>query len=308
MSDLKEQLAALQAQVDRLEDERAVTRVLSAYGPLVDSGSADEVAALWTSDGVYDVDERLMTGRTEIETMVRGPRHQGFIAGGCAHVLGPPHVSVSGDDAVAVCYSLMVVHGEEGFVVRRATANHFQLRRESDGWKITTRMSRILDGRPESPQLLASGVTSTNTVVGSASHTPAASDDRTHLLDTLHRLQKAIDARDWDTIRATFTVDATGYGATGVDAILAKMQAHLGGVGPTQHLLGSHRVEVRGDEARTLAYARVYHVGAGPMAGSFFECMGEYDDQWVRMSDGWRLRRRSFEMTIELGDRDVLRP
>lgn len=308
---LAEQLADLQAQVARMEDERAVARILSVYGPLVDSGSAEQVAALWTEDGVYDVDERLMTGRSEIESMVHGPHHQGYIAGGCAHILGPPHVTVSGDDAVAVCHSLMVVHGESGFVVRRATANHFELRRGADGWNITTRTSRVLDGRAESPELLAKGargVTTTDPVGGSVSHTQAAPDDRTHLLETLHRLQRAIDVRDWDTIRATFMQDASGYGATGVDDILAKMQAHLGGVGPTQHLLGNHRVEVVGDTARTLVYVRVHHVGAGPMAGSFFECMGEYDDRWVRTPDGWRLAGRTLEMEITLGDRAVLRP
>lgn len=311
MPDATEQLAALQAQVDRLEDERAVARVLSAYGPLVDSGSAAEVAALWTSDGVYDVDERLMTGRAEIEAMVRGSNHQGYIAGGCAHFLGSPHVTVSGDDAVAVCYSLMLTHGDEGFsyFVRRATANRFELRRGADGWQITTRTSRVLDGRTESPALLSGGVTApTDAIVGSVSHTEAASDDRTNLLETLHRLQKAIDVRDWDTIRATFTADGSGYGATGMEAVIAKMQAHLGGVGTTQHLLGNHRVEVTGDEARTLAYARVYHVGAGPMEGSFFECMGEYADRWVRTPDGWRLTARVFDMQITLGDRAVLRP
>ena len=309
---LADQLSALQAQVAQLQDEREVARVLSAYGPLVDSGSAEEVAALWATDGVYDVDERLMTGQADVEAMVRGATHQGYIAAGCAHILGPPHVTVSGDDAVAVCYSLMVVHGDAGFVVRRATANHFELQREAGGWTITTRLSRVLDGRPESPDLLARGVRGaapTDPVAGSVSHQlEAAPDDRTDLLERLRRLQKAIDTRDWDTIRATFTEDGSGYGQTGLDAIVATMQAHLGGVGATQHLLGNERVEVDGDRARTRSYVRVHHVGAGPMEGAFFEVMGEYDDRWARTADGWRLTSRVFETHIFLGDRAVLRP
>lgn len=132
----------------------------------------------------------------------------------------------------------------------------------------------------------------------------AAKDE---LAETLHRLQKAIDTRDWDTVRATFTDDASGYGATGLENTIAKMRAHLDGVGPTQHLLGNLRIELTDEGARTLAYARVHHVGAGPMAGSFFECMGEYDDRWVPTAGGWRLRSRSFDMQITLGDFAVLR-
>ncbi|MFE7711833.1 nuclear transport factor 2 family protein [Streptomyces sp. NPDC057486] len=132
--------------------------------------------------------------------------------------------------------------------------------------------------------------------------------DRVAVLEQLHRLQSAIDARDWDTIRDTFTPDGTGYGRTGVDEILAIMQDHLGGCGPTQHLLGNERVTIEGDRARSLSYARVHHVGAKTMQGKFFECMGEYDDRWVRTENGWRLSRREFDMQIQIGDFTVLRP
>ncbi|MFD5656688.1 nuclear transport factor 2 family protein [Streptomyces hirsutus] len=77
-----------------------------------------------------------------------------------AHVVGPPHITVDGDEAVAVCHSLMIVHEEGRYVVRRATANHWLLRRtdSGSGWQVVTRTNRILDGRPESPALLTRGV------------------------------------------------------------------------------------------------------------------------------------------------------
>lgn len=158
MSDLDGRLAALEERLGLLEDERAVARVIAAYGPLVDSGDAERVAALWEVDGVYDVDELLMTGRSEIAAMVRSANHQRWIAGGCAHVVGPPHVTVTGDEAVGVCYSLMVVRDDGGFTVRRATANVWRLRRSPAGWEITERTNRVLDGRPEAPALLAAGL------------------------------------------------------------------------------------------------------------------------------------------------------
>lgn len=156
--DTEARLARLEERLGELEDERSVTRLIASYGPLVDAGEADAVAALWEPDGVYDVDELVMTGQAEITAMVHSTNHQGWIAGGCAHVVGPPHVTVTGDDAVAVCHSLMVVQTEGRFVVRRATANHWRLRRGPEGWRVTVRTNRVLDGRPESPALLADGV------------------------------------------------------------------------------------------------------------------------------------------------------
>lgn len=128
------------------------------------------------------------------------------------------------------------------------------------------------------------------------------------IVQALFRLQTAIDERDWDTVRNTFTADAIGYSSRGVECILATMHRHLDGVGPTQHLLGNVQVTVEEDTARTMSYARVYHVGAGEKDGAFFECMGEYDDCWEHTADGWRLTRREFDMRIQLGDIGVLKP
>ncbi|MGW2658473.1 nuclear transport factor 2 family protein [Streptomyces sp. NPDC001478] len=106
------------------------------------------------------------------------------------------------------------------------------------------------------------------------------------VLDQLHRLQAALDARDWDTVRKTFTADATGYGRQGVEAIVDVVKGHLGGCGPTQHLLGNTRLVVEGSRARSFSHARVHHEGAGSMRGSFFECMGEYEDRWAQTEEG----------------------
>ncbi|KDQ70946.1 nuclear transport factor 2 family protein [Streptomyces halstedii] len=154
----EDRIAALEARIGLLEDERAVARAMASYGPLVDGGDAETVAALWAPDGVYDIDEIFLAGREHIHEMVASPAHQGWIRQGCAHVVGPPHITVDGDEAVAVCHSLMVVHEEGRYVVRRATANHWRLRRTPSGWQVVTRTNRILDGRAESPALLLAGV------------------------------------------------------------------------------------------------------------------------------------------------------
>ena len=67
-------------------------------------------------------------------------------------------MTLTGDDAVAVGHSLMVVQEDGRFVLRRATANRWRLRRGRAGWHVVERTTRVLDGRPESPRLLAGSI------------------------------------------------------------------------------------------------------------------------------------------------------
>ena len=156
MSDLEQRLASLEARLRHLEDEQEITKLILSYAPLVDSGCDQQVAGLWEEDGVYDVDEIFMQGHEQLSAMVRSPMHQTWISGGCAHFAGPPHITLDGDEATAVCYTMMIVNTPDGFTVRRATANRWELRRTPAGWRAVRRVNRVLDGREESPDLLAS--------------------------------------------------------------------------------------------------------------------------------------------------------
>lgn len=156
--DVQRRLAALEDRLRRREDEREIAELIASYGLLVDHGAADEVAALWTQDGAYEVDDYLMEGAAGVAEMVRGAPHQGLIARGCAHFQGPVAVTVTGDTAVAVGYSLLVLHREGRFAVARATANHWALARLDGTWRVTKRTSRLLDGSPEAHGLTAGGL------------------------------------------------------------------------------------------------------------------------------------------------------
>ena len=146
---------AMERRLQRIEDERAVERMIARYGPLVDAGEADAAAALWAEDGTYEVEGWTMRSRDDVAAMVRSPQHQGLIEGGCCHFLGPAVVTVDGDDAVAVCESALLVHRDGRFVVARAGANHFRLHRTGGQWQITARTTRALDGKPAARQLLS---------------------------------------------------------------------------------------------------------------------------------------------------------
>lgn len=154
MSD--DRIADLQRRLLALEDERDIARLLAAYGPLVDAGDADGAAALWTEDGVYDVGDWLMNGRGEVASMVRSAAHQGLLERGCCHFFGPPVVTVDGDEATAVCESVLLVRRESGgYGVARAGVHLVRLRRDSSGWRIVTRTARQFDGTAAGRDLIA---------------------------------------------------------------------------------------------------------------------------------------------------------
>ncbi|MHC3001185.1 nuclear transport factor 2 family protein [Gordonia sp. GN26] len=159
---IEERLRQLENTVRLLADEREIIRLVTSYGPLVDSGDAEAVAALWTPDGIYDVDGLFMQGRDDIVAMVRSDAHQGLIARGCTHLQGAVHVNVDVDEAIAASHSLLVLSGDKGFRVLRATAHHWRFVRTGAGWKVARRTSRALDGNPEAHHLLNAGAHGTD--------------------------------------------------------------------------------------------------------------------------------------------------
>lgn len=131
-----------------LKDESEIRNLIATYGPHVDHGDSEAVAAIWVPDGVYDVDGGAggYRGREEIAAMVRSKPHQDLIDGGCAHVLGPLHVAVSGDEATAIGYSLLVAAQGEQHTILRMSANTWYLVRTDEGWRVTRRVNRRLSG------------------------------------------------------------------------------------------------------------------------------------------------------------------
>ncbi|BAX90268.1 nuclear transport factor 2 family protein [Mycobacterium shigaense] len=148
-------IAELERRLGRIEDERAIERIIASYGPLVDAGAAEATGELWAVDGSYDVEGWSMGSRADVVAMVRSDAHQGLITRGCCHFLGPAVATVEGDTAVAVCESILVRRREDGFAVARAGANHFRLRRIDGRWQIVARTTRVLDGQPQARELLA---------------------------------------------------------------------------------------------------------------------------------------------------------
>lgn len=169
LASLEDRLASLEARLgdthDRLataEDELAILRILAAYSPRVDSGDAEGVAALWTEDGVYDVDTGVLNGHDGLVEMVNGDAHQGLIHHGCGHVPSLPLVLVAGDRAVATGYTQLVVRSSKPgrYTVVRVTASRWELERRGPadapdrGWRVVLRTARAVTDDGEGRALL----------------------------------------------------------------------------------------------------------------------------------------------------------
>jgi len=144
MPTLEQTVAELQSRVARLEDELAIHRLIASYGLAVDVGDPDRSAAVFTEDGVYDVDVGRMEGREAVRAMIRGPRHQEMV-GHCAHQMGPAVVRFEAEDrATAVGYSRVYLETRAGTHVYRVSLNRWELVKERGDWLIATRTTRKL--------------------------------------------------------------------------------------------------------------------------------------------------------------------
>ncbi|MEU4565444.1 nuclear transport factor 2 family protein [Micromonospora sp. NPDC023956] len=157
---LEARLARAERRLAVAEDQLALWHVVAGYGPAVDSGSAEATAQMWTEEGVYDTYPVVLHGRDALRGMVTGARHQALIQAGAAHLMGLPHIVVDGDRAVVTNYSQLVLNApdENGYRIWRTGANRWEFTRTDDGWKVTHRWNRQLDGTDEGRDLLARAV------------------------------------------------------------------------------------------------------------------------------------------------------
>jgi hypothetical protein len=150
-------IEALEQRVRALEDQIALYQAVSAYGPAVDSLSAEAAASLWTEDGVYDAGgppAPQMNGREAIIKMVNTDPHQSLAAQGCGHMMTLPLLKVDGDQAVGLGYHRLYQRAGDGFKLWRLTASRWDWVRQPDGWKAARRTHRVIDGGDEARSLL----------------------------------------------------------------------------------------------------------------------------------------------------------
>jgi hypothetical protein len=110
------------------------------------------------------------------------------------------------------------------------------------------------------------------------------------------RFGRAMDDRDWETIREITYDDVESDVGTGplhgVEPLIQVMDGFLSACGVTQHFVGSILIDVNGSTATSRAYVRDMHLGVGDRSELTFSTIGDYHDSWERQGESWRMRRR----------------
>lgn len=148
---IEERLDALEKRCRAAEDHLEILNLLNSYGPLVDSLTAKEAGELWVEGGGYnftkpDGEPARLEAPDGIAGMYSWPGHVQLTKTGCAHLTATPKISVNGDDAQALGYSVVILKEGDRWFLWRAAVNHWTLRRTDAGWRIVERFNRTLDG------------------------------------------------------------------------------------------------------------------------------------------------------------------
>ncbi|WP_395337130.1 nuclear transport factor 2 family protein [Novosphingobium sp. BL-8H] len=157
--DVEARLAALEARCRKAEDHLEILNLLNTYGPLVDSAMAAPAADLWSAGGGYtftlpDGGTKRLSAPDEIAGMYGWAGHLDLVNTGCAHLTATPKITIDGDGAQAVGYSVVILREDDRWFLWRAAVNHWTLGRTANGWRIVERLNHALDGSPESHEIM----------------------------------------------------------------------------------------------------------------------------------------------------------
>ncbi len=143
---------------------------------------------------------------------------------------------------------------------------------------------------------------------------PNIAADVTEIIQVTNRYCFAIDAHEWDTLRTeVFLADAVvDFGVRhgereGIDAIIEVIAGALTPLDGSQHLVGSHIVDVDGDTATCRCYLHGQHIRHDVEGGPHFVVALTYDDRLVRTDAGWRIAHRRLLPSWTSGNPAVVR-
>ena len=124
----------------------------------------------------------------------------------------------------------------------------------------------------------------------------SALEDRFAIVDALNLLSRLFDARAWDRIGEVMAPDVVAYDCHGLDSVITdSLRAHLGGCGPSQHLLGNHEVVVDGDRATSSSHLQLVITGS---KGAHILFTGLYEDELRRVDGAWLFVRRKLHQDM----------
>lgn len=130
----------------------------------------------------------------------------------------------------------------------------------------------------------------------------AAMTNHDEIMNVLGRYSRGVDERDFASVAALFTSDATiDYSVAGgavlkAGELAAWLSRSMAIFRMTQHHLGLPVIEVDGDTARTRVPVIATHVQQGKDGGESDAVLyGTYTHTWTRGSGVWRIQTLRFE-------------
>jgi hypothetical protein len=140
-----EQLAALQARLQLLEDKEAIRELFNRYGFTADTGDAKGWSETWAEDGVFDGGKFTSSGREQFFKSIEDPDgvHKRDIEGkGSLHTTGGVTIRVDGLKAWAEGPTLVWVRDGPTFKVFSMAYNHWDLQKNNGRWEMVRRIAR----------------------------------------------------------------------------------------------------------------------------------------------------------------------
>ena len=136
--------------------------------------------------------------------------------------------------------------------------------------------------------------------------------DERAVINLASRYCWALDSKNFEELHNVFTPDAFavlgGTECDGIDAIIKRISSALTRLDASHHLVGSHIVEVDGDQASHRCYLQAQHVLKGTEGGDLWLVAGTYEDQLIRTPDGWRIKQRILSRVWTEGNPNVAAP
>jgi hypothetical protein len=154
----QDRLVALEDRIRFLEDSAELNRLVASWGPAADTANGTAASWFWTEDAVLETETHRLDGAAGVRAMIDGEGQQALVRQGCAHVQSLPVVRIDGDDAMAINYGRVYRHAEDGYEIWRVSVNCWEFRRTADGWRVTRRKVHVIDGGPESRELLSRAI------------------------------------------------------------------------------------------------------------------------------------------------------
>lgn len=134
----------LEQRLQRVEDELAIRRIITAYSNTQDAHDYDGYVALFAADGEWASGDNVFKGHDAIKKMLvglYGTPPPGYVNGESFHVSFNADVTLNGDRATAVSRHVLFMRGPTGQPVPMLSGRYDdEFVRENGQWKIRRRL------------------------------------------------------------------------------------------------------------------------------------------------------------------------